>query len=121
VLLIIIVVLQGVVYACGPAAALWNLRAQRVPAEEYRRRFAQRQERKERRGAPSFATVGFAGALFLAVVAGIVLALFAAPSKLAPVPAKTIGAVAAEAAKHGTPARVVQQAAAATVDRTAKQ
>ena len=38
-LLIGIVSLQGTVYLCGPIAALWNLRAQRVPAAEYRRRF----------------------------------------------------------------------------------
>ena len=39
-LLIVIITLQGAVYVCAPVAAMWNLRAQRVPAEEFRRRHA---------------------------------------------------------------------------------
>ena len=57
-------------YLCAPVAALWNLRAQRVPADELRRRYVEQQRRQARRLTPSFATVGFAGALFLAVLAG---------------------------------------------------
>ena len=64
VLLIVIILVQATVYLCSPIAALWNVRAQRVPAEEYRRRHAERQRpegapaaavrdhRLRRRGAP---------------------------------------------------------------------
>jgi cellulose synthase/poly-beta-1,6-N-acetylglucosamine synthase-like glycosyltransferase len=92
-LLIIIIVLQGSVYACAPVAALWNIRARRVPREEYERRFAAEQRRQAHRPARSFATVGFAAALFLAVGVGAMVAVFAAPAKLAPVPAATARAV----------------------------
>jgi hypothetical protein len=85
-LLLFIIGLQGLVYVCAPVAALWNLRAQRVPAHEYRRRFDERRVRQAHR-APSFVTVGFAAALLLAVVSGAAIAVFAAPDKLVPAPA----------------------------------
>jgi cellulose synthase/poly-beta-1,6-N-acetylglucosamine synthase-like glycosyltransferase len=100
ILLIAIILVQGAVYACAPVAALWNLRAQRVPAEEYRRRFAEQQRRRVRRPARSFATVGFAGALVVALAAGALIAVFAAPRKLTPVPAATV-----RSAHDGAPAR----------------
>jgi cellulose synthase/poly-beta-1,6-N-acetylglucosamine synthase-like glycosyltransferase len=101
ILLIFIISVQASVYVCAPIAALWNLRAQRVPADEYRRRFAEVRQGRVR-SARSFVTVGFAGALFLAVVTGAGIAVFAAPDKLAPVPAVTVGPVQA-GASVGTP------------------
>jgi hypothetical protein len=91
ILLIIIILIQATVYACAPTAALWNLRAQRVPAGEYRRRFAEQQRRQTRRIAPSFATVGFAGAVAIAALTGAAIAVFAAPHRLGPVPTATAG------------------------------
>jgi hypothetical protein len=92
-LLILIIVLQGGVYLSSPVAAFWNLRAQRIPGDVYRRRHARREHRRPRRR-PSFATVGFAGALFLAVVAGATIAVAAAPHKLASVRAAPVPASA---------------------------
>jgi cellulose synthase/poly-beta-1,6-N-acetylglucosamine synthase-like glycosyltransferase len=86
VLLIVIIGVQATVYLCSPIAALWNLRAQQVPAEVYRRRHAEQKLRAERRPARSFATVGFAGALALAALTGAAIAVFSAPGKLTPVP-----------------------------------
>jgi cellulose synthase/poly-beta-1,6-N-acetylglucosamine synthase-like glycosyltransferase len=80
-LLLFIIGLQGAVYACGPASALWNLRAQRVPGEEFRRRFAAQQGRHVRRRR-SLVTVGFAGALALAVLIGALIAVVAVPDQL---------------------------------------
>jgi cellulose synthase/poly-beta-1,6-N-acetylglucosamine synthase-like glycosyltransferase len=93
ILLISIIIVQGAVYASSPVAALWNLRAQRVPRHEYRRRYEERKLR--RRFTPSFATVGFIGALFVALMAGATIAVFAAPHKLTPAPAATVGPPAA--------------------------
>jgi cellulose synthase/poly-beta-1,6-N-acetylglucosamine synthase-like glycosyltransferase len=91
ILLIIIILIQATVYGCAPTAALWNLRAQRVPAGEYRRRFAEQQRRQTRRTGPSFATVGFAGAVVIAALTGAAIAVFAAPHRLDPVPTATAG------------------------------
>jgi cellulose synthase/poly-beta-1,6-N-acetylglucosamine synthase-like glycosyltransferase len=93
ILLITIILVQGSVYACSLVSALWNMRAQRVPGEEYRRRFAEQQLRKTRRRVPTFATFGFACALLLAVMSGALIAIYASPSKTAPVPAATVGPV----------------------------
>jgi cellulose synthase/poly-beta-1,6-N-acetylglucosamine synthase-like glycosyltransferase len=93
ILLITIILVQGTVYACSPIAALWNMRAQRVPDEEYRRRFAVRRLRPRRRRIPAFATFGFACALVFAALSGALIAVFAAPHKTVPVPAATIGPV----------------------------
>jgi hypothetical protein len=94
IVLILIILVQATVYLCSPIAALWNMRAQRVPAHEYRARFEARRLRKSsRRRAPAFATFGFAGALLLAVLGGSATAVFAAPDKLTPVRAPTLGHV----------------------------
>jgi cellulose synthase/poly-beta-1,6-N-acetylglucosamine synthase-like glycosyltransferase len=103
ILLVLIILVQGTVYACAPAAALWNVFARRVPAAEYRRRYAERQRRDARRPARSFATVGFAGALFLAAVTGVLIAVFAAPTKLVRVPAATVGQVHVQGAPAPAP------------------
>jgi hypothetical protein len=92
-----IILIQGTVYLCSPIAALWNMRAQRVPRHVYRARFEARRLRKSRRRAPSFATFGFAGALFVAVLGGLAIAMFAAPRNLVPVHATTIGPADADA------------------------
>jgi cellulose synthase/poly-beta-1,6-N-acetylglucosamine synthase-like glycosyltransferase len=121
VLLIVIVAVQASVYLCSPIAALWNLRAQRIPAEEFRRRHAERQLRTVRRPR-SFATVGFAGALFLAALTGGAIAVFSAPGKLTPVPVAK-----AHPAQHATTASAThgkgdgQQESAASVTPTPKQ
>ena len=44
-LLVAIVAFQATVYACAPIASFWNLRAQRLTSQEYRRRFEQRRLR----------------------------------------------------------------------------
>jgi cellulose synthase/poly-beta-1,6-N-acetylglucosamine synthase-like glycosyltransferase len=89
-LLVGIICVQAAVYLCAPTAALWNLRAQRVPAHEFRRRFEARRLRQSRRSRPSFATGAFAAALGVAVVAGAGIAIFTAPDKLIPAPAETV-------------------------------
>jgi hypothetical protein len=88
------IVVQATVYLCSPIAALWNMRAQRVPEAEYRRRYAEQQVRKaRRRPLPAFASFGFACALVLALVTGALVAVFAAPDETVPVPAATVGPV----------------------------
>ena len=89
-LLIIITIVQGTVYLCSPIAALWNLRAQRVPAEEFRRRFEEQHLRRQGRRRPSYATAAFGGAMLLAVVTGAGIAMISSPDKLIPVPAITV-------------------------------
>jgi cellulose synthase/poly-beta-1,6-N-acetylglucosamine synthase-like glycosyltransferase len=91
VVLVGIILVQGTVFLCAPIAALWNIRAMRVSAQEYRARHEERRLRKSRRFLPAFATLGFAGGLVAAVVAGFVIATFAAPQKLVPVHAVTVG------------------------------
>jgi hypothetical protein len=86
VLLIITILVQATVYVCSPIAAIWNLRAQRVPAEEYRRRHAERRFADSRRPARSFATPRFAAVLVIAALAGGAISVFSAPGKLEPVP-----------------------------------
>ncbi len=107
-LLLAIISIQGLVYLCAPISALWNMRAQRVPAEEYRARYAARQLRNSRRIAPNFATIGFAGAVVAAVVIGLGIAVFSAPAKLAPVHAVTLGPVTSTVSTPG-PAPVAQR------------
>ena len=92
-----IILIQGTVYLCAPIAALWNTRAMRVDRAVYRARFDARDARKSRRPRPAFATVGFAGALAVAILGGVAVAAFAAPDSLAPVKATTIGPAAAQA------------------------
>jgi cellulose synthase/poly-beta-1,6-N-acetylglucosamine synthase-like glycosyltransferase len=95
ILLIGIVLVQATVFACSPIAAVWNTRAQRVPAHEYRRRYEEKAaKRARRRPVPAFATSGFLGALVIAVLAGGLLAAVVAPRLLSPVPAPTVGPIA---------------------------
>jgi cellulose synthase/poly-beta-1,6-N-acetylglucosamine synthase-like glycosyltransferase len=85
VLLISFISVQGLVYACTPIASVWNLRAQRVPALEFRRRFQEQQVRRTRTGRPSFTIAGIAAAVVLAVVVGATTAALVAPDTLTPV------------------------------------
>ena len=48
-LLMFLIFAQATVYLCGPIASVWNLRAQAVPAQVQRRRFAERRLRAQRR------------------------------------------------------------------------
>jgi cellulose synthase/poly-beta-1,6-N-acetylglucosamine synthase-like glycosyltransferase len=89
ILLIAIILVQGTVYLCSLISALWNMAAQRLPRLEYRRRFDEQRARLVRRPARSWATAGFAGALFLAALTGTLIAVFASPHPTAPVPAAT--------------------------------
>jgi cellulose synthase/poly-beta-1,6-N-acetylglucosamine synthase-like glycosyltransferase len=83
-LLVAIIALQGLVYACAPVAALWNLRAQLVPAEEYRRRHAARRRPQRRHRRRSVRVAGLALALAAAAIVGAVAAVVVAPNGLQP-------------------------------------
>jgi cellulose synthase/poly-beta-1,6-N-acetylglucosamine synthase-like glycosyltransferase len=83
ILLIIIIAIQGTVYACSPIASLWNLRTQLVPGLEYRRRHEIRRIRQEA-GRPPFKVARPAAAVFLAAVVGVGVAAIAAPAQLGP-------------------------------------
>ena len=83
-LLIAIIALQGSVYFCSPVCSLWNLRAQRVSRQEYRRRFDERLRRRAGRRRPSFRVPALAAALGLAVVVGGAVAVLASPDVLQP-------------------------------------
>ena len=98
-LLIIIVTLQGAVYLCAPIASLWNLRAERVPALEYRRRFEERRHREASRGRQPIDVPRIAAAVLLAVLVGVAVAALAGPGKLAP-------ATAVDHAREGPPVGV---------------
>ena len=89
IILTVIIFVQASVFLCSPISAFWNIRAQRVPAHEYRARYRAQQLRRSRRFAPNFVTVGFIGALVLAILGGLGIAVFSAPDKLAPVRAVT--------------------------------
>jgi hypothetical protein len=108
VLLIIIMVIQGSVYACSPIASLWNLRAQRVSASEYRRRYEEQRVRHANR--PSFRVTRPAAAVILAAVVGAGVAAIAAPGELrpsAPVNHARVGAaVVTTGSSASPPARV---------------
>ena len=82
-LLIFIICLQGTVYLCAPIAALWNLRAQRVPAVEYRQRYHERLVRMARDRRWSVRIAAPMAALLLAAATGVGFALLAAPSDTA--------------------------------------
>lgn len=85
-LLIVIVCIQGTIFLCTPIASLWSLRAQRVPALEYRRRFdARRAQSVPRRR--SYSVARLATAVAVAAVIGASAAAFAAPGELLPVSA----------------------------------
>jgi len=84
ILLIIIVAIQGTVYACSPVASLWNLRAQLVSAPEYRRRYEEQRLRLASRGRPPFRVLRPLTAVVLAAVVGAGVAAFASPNQLRP-------------------------------------
>ena len=108
-----IIFVQASVFLCSPISAFWNIRAQRVPAHEYRARYREQQLRRSRRFAPNFVTVGFLGALVLAILGGLGIAVFSAPSKLAPVRAATAPAgTGTTTGGVGTVTPVAQPAAA---------
>jgi cellulose synthase/poly-beta-1,6-N-acetylglucosamine synthase-like glycosyltransferase len=81
--LTVILCVQGTVYLSSPIASFWNLRAQRVPGVEYRRRFEERRLHLAKRVRPSFRPIGIA-ALLLALLVGLAAAMFAAPARLLP-------------------------------------
>jgi cellulose synthase/poly-beta-1,6-N-acetylglucosamine synthase-like glycosyltransferase len=83
ILLIVIIAIQGTVYACSPIASLWNLRTQLVPALEYRRRHQVRRIRQDT-SRPPFKVARPAAAVFLAAVIGAGAAAIAAPGELGP-------------------------------------
>jgi cellulose synthase/poly-beta-1,6-N-acetylglucosamine synthase-like glycosyltransferase len=94
IVLIFTVFVQATVYLCTPIAALWNVRARQTSTEEYKARFEQRQLRQAtRRRAPAFATIGFAGALILAILGGSAVAVFADAKPDAPVQAPLFGPI----------------------------
>jgi cellulose synthase/poly-beta-1,6-N-acetylglucosamine synthase-like glycosyltransferase len=130
-LLVFIVSVQGVEYACAPIAALWNLRAQLVPADEYRRRFEKMRARQAARHTPSFRVAGLTVALFLAVIVGAGTAVLAAPDKLlpgsavdrghVPAPAHRPEATARPPSGSHSPGRSRQQVASETFTPTPRQ
>jgi cellulose synthase/poly-beta-1,6-N-acetylglucosamine synthase-like glycosyltransferase len=81
VVLIFVIATQGAVYVCSVAASLWNLRAQRVPGLEYRRRFAERRLRQAARRF-SWAGAGLAGAVLASALVAVATASVAAPGNL---------------------------------------
>ena len=81
VVLIFVIATQGAVYMCSVAASLWNLRAQRVPGHEYRRRFAERRLRQAGRRF-SWAGAGLAGAVLASALVAVATASVAAPGNL---------------------------------------
>ena len=109
-------------YLCAPIAAFWNMRAQRCPPRSTGGDSKTQQLQKERRRVPSFATLGFAGALLFAVVGGALVAIYAAPDRLVPVPAPTVapGQQGGGVERPRTDA-VSQQEASATVVPTSRQ
>ena len=103
-LLIVIVLFQATVYICGPIAAMWNLRAQAVPGQEYRRRFAERRVRTARRRRAAWAPFPrpAAAALTALCVGGVTSAFVFPVSLLHTTATVTRGAAAAAAASGGT-------------------
>jgi len=85
ILLIVIMAVQGTVFLCGVATALWNLRARRIDRAEYRRRFELQQLRDANRQPRRIRLLRPALVVLLGVVLGAGLTTVAAPSSLAPV------------------------------------
>jgi cellulose synthase/poly-beta-1,6-N-acetylglucosamine synthase-like glycosyltransferase len=81
-LLLIIVFVQSAVYLCGPSVAMWNLRTQAVPGQEYRRRFAERRLRVQRRRQARALVPRPAAAALTALCVGGVTSAFVAPVSL---------------------------------------
>jgi cellulose synthase/poly-beta-1,6-N-acetylglucosamine synthase-like glycosyltransferase len=82
-LLLFIVFVQATVFLCGPIAAVWNLRAQAVPDQQYRRRFAERRLRAQRRRRAAWAPFPRpAAAALTALCVGGAASAFVAPVSL---------------------------------------
>jgi cellulose synthase/poly-beta-1,6-N-acetylglucosamine synthase-like glycosyltransferase len=81
-LLIFIILIQATAYFCGPLVSVWNLRAQGVPGQEYRRRFAERRLRTQRRRRPRVLVPRPAAAAVTALCVGGVTSAFVAPVSL---------------------------------------
>ena len=82
-LLMVLIFAQATVYLCGPIASVWNLRAQAVPGHEFRRRFAKRRQRAQRRRRAAWAPFPrTAAATLTALCIGGVTSAFMAPASL---------------------------------------
>ena len=82
-LLIFLVFLQASLYLCGPIASVWNLRAQSTSGQEYRRRFAERRQRAQRRRRAAWASFPRpAAAALTALCVGGATSAFVAPVSL---------------------------------------
>jgi cellulose synthase/poly-beta-1,6-N-acetylglucosamine synthase-like glycosyltransferase len=81
-LLVAIVAFQATVYACAPIASFWNLRAQRLTSQEYRRRFEQRRLRDATRRRTVSRVLGAATAAVVALSVGAMAGVFVAPVRL---------------------------------------
>ncbi len=82
-LLMFLILAQATVYLCGPIASVWNLRAQAVPGHEFRRRFAKRRLRAQRRRRAAWARFPrTAAATLTALCIGGVTSAFMAPASL---------------------------------------
>jgi hypothetical protein len=89
---------QATVYLCGPIASIWNLRAQTVPGEAYRRRFAERRRRAQRRRRAPWAPFQRpAAAALTALCVGGATSAFVAPASLLHVKGSQPPAVSAQA------------------------
>ena len=86
ILLIFIISLQGTVYLCAPIAALWNLRAQRVPAVEFRRRYQEQLARMSGDRRRSGRIAKPVAAVLLAAAIGVGFAFLAAPDETTTTP-----------------------------------
>jgi cellulose synthase/poly-beta-1,6-N-acetylglucosamine synthase-like glycosyltransferase len=95
-LLIFLIFVQATVYLCGPIAAVWNLRAQGVPAQEYRRGFAERRLRAERRRRARALVPRPAAAALTVLCVGGVASAFVAPVSLLHATKPTPRAMSAE-------------------------
>jgi cellulose synthase/poly-beta-1,6-N-acetylglucosamine synthase-like glycosyltransferase len=81
-LLIVIICLQGTVYLCGPIASLWNLRAQRASAADYRQRHEERRLRRTARSRVWSRIPGVVAASVFAVGVGGITSALVAPASL---------------------------------------
>jgi hypothetical protein len=84
IILIFIVAIQGMVYACAPMAALWNLRAELTTADEFRRRHEEQRLRLASGRRVPFKVARPVAAVILAAVVGVGAAAIASPGHLLP-------------------------------------
>jgi cellulose synthase/poly-beta-1,6-N-acetylglucosamine synthase-like glycosyltransferase len=96
-LLIFLIFVQATVYLCGPVVAVWNLRAQAIPGQEYRRRFAERRLRAQRRRRARALVPRPAAAALTVLCVGGVTSAFVAPASLLHATTATRGAVSPQA------------------------